>query len=159
MNERTQRLNALRAILSETEAESQEFIRQELSRRGFDVTQATLSRDLRTLRAAKVLDTRGHRYILPDHPLYRRTATPAPLADYHHNYGFISINFSGNVAILHTRPGYAGGLASDIDTHHLSNVAGTLAGDDTILLIMTEGADRNELIDELSGVIPALKRK
>lgn len=159
MNERSHRLNALRAILTETEAESQEFIRQELSRHGFDVTQATLSRDLRTLRAAKVLDSRGHRYILPDHPLYRRTPSPSPLADYHHNYGFISISFSDNVAILHTRPGYAGGLASDIDAHHLPNVAGTLAGDDTILLIMTEGASREELIDELAELIPALKKK
>lgn len=159
MNERTHRLNALRAILTETEAESQEFIRKELSRRGFDVTQATLSRDLRSLRAAKVLDARGHRYILPDHPLYRRTPSPTPLADYHHNYGFISISFSHNVAILHTRPGYAGGLASDIDAHHLAHVAGTLAGDDTILLIMAEEASREDVLDELGSIIPALKKK
>ena len=58
---------------------------------------------------------------------------------------------------MHTRAGYASGLASDIDAHKLSNVIGTIAGDDTILLIMAEGVSRQDFIDELATVVPAIK--
>lgn len=82
---------------------------------------------------------------------------PDVVPQYLRNTGFSSINFSGNMAILHTRPGYAAGLASDIDSHHLSSVAGTIAGDDTILVIISENASRQEFTDELATVIPAVK--
>ena len=61
------------------------------------------------------------------------------------------------MAVLKTRPGYAAGLASDIDSHKLSSVLGTIAGDDTILIIIREEASRQELTDELATVIPALR--
>lgn len=121
------------------------------------VTQATLSRDLSKLHAAKVLSNNGYRYILPENPLYRRTMKPDVVPQYLRNTGFLSINFSGNMAILHTRPGYAAGLASDIDSNNLSTVAGSLAGDDTILIIINEGATRQEFTDELATIIPAVK--
>lgn len=157
MKERADRLDTLRIILGSKEAGSQEGILRELSRHGFGVTQATLSRDLRKLKAVKVLGANGYRYILPDHPLYRRTATPAVASDFLRNTGFERIDFSGNLAVVHTRPGYAAGLASDIDAHRLPGVVGTIAGDDTILLVMSEGTDRQELIDELAVIVPAVR--
>lgn len=152
-----QRLEVLRVILSSSRFGSHEDILQELSKNGWDITQATLSRDLSKLHAAKVLDNEGYRYILPENPLYRRTVKPDLVPQYLRNTGFLAITFSGNLAVLRTRPGYAAGLASDIDGHELPSVAGTIAGDDTILIVLSEGTDRQTFTDELATVVPAVK--
>jgi len=157
MKDRLNRLETLQVILANKEAGSQEAILRELLRHGFKVTQATLSRDLRKLKAVKVLGRAGYKYVLPENPLYHRTLRPAAVPDFLRNTGFESIDFSGNLAVLHTRPGYAAGLASDIDARRLQTVVGTIAGDDTILLVTAEDADRQSLIDELASVIPAIK--
>ncbi len=158
MSNRMQRLEVLRVILSgSTDVSSHEQILGELAKNGWNVTQATLSRDLTKLHAAKILTADGYRYILPESPMYHRTVRPDIVPQYLRNTGFLSIAFSGNMAVLKTRPGYAAGLASDIDSHKLPTVLGTIAGDDTILIIIQESATRQELTDELAGVIPALK--
>ena len=158
IKDRSGRLEALRAIVSSKENGTQEDLLQELKRAGHEVTQATLSRDLRAIKATKIMSGNGYRYILPDHPLYKRTTTPNAVPEYlRMSSGFVSMEFSGNLAVVHTRPGYAGGLASDIDGYHLTTVLGTIAGDDTILLIIRENTDRQEFIDELGKVIPAVK--
>jgi transcriptional regulator of arginine metabolism len=59
--------------------------------------------------------------------------------------GDISLEFSGNIAVVKTIPGYAGAIASMIDKMNNSDILGTIAGDDTILLILREGADRNDI--------------
>ena len=158
IKDRSGRLEALRAILSNKESGTQESLLQELQRAGHVVTQATLSRDLRTIKATKIMSATGYRYILPDNPLYRRSATPGVVPEYlRMRSGFVSIDFSGNLAVIHTRPGYAGGLASDIDSHQISSVLGTIAGDDTILIVVREGVNKQLFVDELAEVIPAIK--
>lgn len=157
MSKRYERLEVLRVILASHEMGSHEEILKELAKNGWTVTQATLSRDLSKLHAAKVLSPEGYRYILPDSPLYRRTVKPDVVPQYLRNTGFLSMTFSATIAVLHTRPGYASGLASDIDAHNLSTVAGTVAGDDTIFVVVNEKADRQVFIDELATVIPAIK--
>ena len=72
MKQRYDRLETLRIILSRGEAGSQESILRQLTHMGFDVTQATLSRDLRKLKAVKVPYGDSYRYILPEHPHYQR---------------------------------------------------------------------------------------
>lgn len=157
MKKRMQRLELLRVILASRRYGSHEEILQELAKNGQDITQATLSRDLTKLHAAKVLDDGGYRYVLPENPLYRRRVKPDLVPHYLRNTGFLSITFSGNLAVLRTRPGYAAGLASDIDSQSLPTVAGTIAGDDTILIILSEEADRQAFTDDLATVIPAVK--
>lgn len=157
MNERASRLAALRVIISSKETGSQEDLLRELANHGFRVTQATLSRDLQTLKVAKIPSAGKYRYTLPEHRQYRRTANAGVVADFLRNTGFESIGFSGNLAVLHTRPGYAAGLASDIDAHRLPSVMGTIAGDDTILIVVNEGTERQTFVDELAQVVPAVK--
>lgn len=157
MKERSDRLETLRLILANKEAGSQEDILRELSHCGFSVTQATLSRDLRKLKAVKTSSPAGYRYILPDNPQYRRPVSQAAMLGYRNNIGFLSLTFSGNLAVVHTKPGYAGSLASDIDAHRLNGVAGTIAGDDTILIVMAEGTERQQFVDGLAEIIPAIK--
>lgn len=157
MKDRLNRLETLRVVLASKENGSQYEILHELKNHGFKVTQATLSRDLRKLRAIKVLGPSGYKYVLPENPQYRRSVSPTVVPEYLRNTGFLSIDFSGNLAVVHTRVGYAAGLASDIDSHHLQTVVGTIAGDDTILLVVAEDAGRQDVVDELATVVPAVK--
>ena len=157
MKQRYDRLETLRIILSRGEAGSQESILRQLTHMGFDVTQATLSRDLRKLKAVKVPYGDSYRYILPEHPHYQLNTQPSTLSDFLRATGFESLAFSGNLAVIHTRPGYAGGLASDIDARRLPEVVGTIAGDDAILIVIAEDVSRQDFVDALATVIPAIK--
>ena len=151
------RQKAILTILNQRRITTQEQLRDALLEQGIRVTQATLSRDLRKIKAVKVPIPEGYRYILPDHPHYQRKTSPSTISDYLRASGFESIDFSGNLAVVHTRPGYAGGLASDIDARSLPTIIGTIAGDDTVLIIMAEDTNRQSLIDDLATVIPAIK--
>ena len=82
MKTRNDRLSTLRIILSRGNVSSQGGILRELSRHGFDVTQATLSRDLHLIQAQKVTTANGYAYILQDHPNYRRKLSADTLAEY-----------------------------------------------------------------------------
>lgn len=70
--------------------------------------------------------------------------------------GFISINFSGNLSVIKTRPGYAGSLAYDIDSNTPPEVLGTIAGDDTVLVILEENISHQQAMLALSPFIPVL---
>lgn len=157
MNARFKRLEVIRVILSSQSIGSHEMLQKELERNGMSVTQATLSRDLAKMRAMKVITPEGYRYVLPDSPLYRRTVSQQVVPQVLRNSGFERLDFSGNLAVMHTRPGYASGLASDIDAHKLHNVIGTVAGDDTIILVIAEDVTRQDFVDELATVVPAVK--
>lgn len=156
MKSRNERMEVLRLILTNTEVGSQEALLQELEAEGYKVTQATLSRDLQKLKAAKVASATGYRYMLPENPLYRRRIS-AEIPGFLKNTGFVGLEFSGNIALLRTRPGYAAGISTDIDEHNLESVAGTLAGDDSIIVVIREGYDRQQVIDDLAHVLPAVK--
>lgn len=154
---RLDRIETLRYILTTQRIGGQHEILSELGRHGFHVTQATLSRDLRRLKAVKLATEDGYVYVLPDNPLYQRTGSPRTVPDYLRPAGFISLAFTGNLAVIHTRPGYAGGMAMEIDTHGLSGIIGTIAGDDTILIIMDETTPRQVIIDQLAELFPGVK--
>ena len=83
--------------------------------------------------------------------LYDYSALMQPVKEqtqYHPN-----IEFSGNLAVVKTRPGYAMGIASDIDTHAPCEILGTIAGDDTILIIPREGISRDKIVKALAHFI------
>lgn len=61
------------------------------------------------------------------------------------------------MAVIKTRPGYAGSTATDIDAHTLPELLGTLAGDDTVLLILREGVSREQAIEALRVIIPNIQ--
>ena len=147
-------MEALRAVLLGKEVGSQEEILQELERCGFSVTQATLSRDLRRIKAVKTTTAAGYKYILPENPHYRRPVSSAVLSMVSNTVGLRSIVFSGNIAVLHTRPGFAPSLASEIDSLDLAELAGTVAGDDTVIAVMTEGTQPASLVEVLSKYFP-----
>ena len=72
------------------------------------------------------------------------------------NPGSISLEFTGNIGVLKTRPGYASLLAYNIDNSDLHDILGTIAGDDTIFIAIKEGIDRKSVAERLSEIIPEL---
>lgn len=123
------RLSALRKLLEEGDASTQEDLVRELKAQKFTVTQSTISRDLSRLNAVKARDASGRIvYRLPDDLM----ASPPPvtdmkglLLDIHHNESLI---------VIKTTPGSASLLARLLDTSKPEGILGTIAGDDTIFV-------------------------
>lgn len=156
MNKKS-RLEAIKVIISSQEIGNQEELLVELKNAGFKLTQATLSRDLKQLKVAKAASMNGNYvYVLPNNTMYKRSTERVPLKEMMQSNGFVSLRFSGNMAVIKTRPGYASRTAYDIDNADISQIIGTVAGDDTILIILEEGFNKEELKHDLSQVVPGV---
>lgn len=147
MSTKKERLDAICRIIQTEAISNQEELLRSLTSSGFSTTQATLSRDIKQLKVAKVHDGNGNYvYRLPE-----QAALMQSDQDLDHSHP--NIEFSGNLAVVKTRPGYAMGIASDIDAHAPQEILATIAGDDTILIIPREGISRNRIIKALSNFI------
>ncbi len=156
MKNKINRLEVVKSIIETHRIGGQEELLNYLREEGFELTQATLSRDLKQLQIVKVAHpSGGYQYMLPeDVGLSRRQQLPSGGFASAAANGYLSIAFSGNLAVIKTRPGYAGSIASDIDMHAMPQFLGSLAGDDTLILVIREEASREEVIDALRVIIP-----
>jgi len=138
----------IKEVLQTDEINSQDMLLNILRDRGFELTQATLSRDIKELKIVKVPTSRGtYTYQFSDGVVLEE---PSPMTA----FGFLSIEFSGNLAVMKTRPGYAMAIAAEIDKKATDYILGTVAGDDTILLIPKENISKDEVLGSLSAFIP-----
>ena len=146
MKIKNSRMEALKMLISSNELGSQEEVLQALKREGFKITQATLSRDLKQLKVAKAASMNGkYVYVLPNETMYKRVHKPLSAIEMTRTPGFISINYSGNIGVIKTRPGYASSIAYNLDNSEIEDILGTIAGDDTIFIVIREGADTAEI--------------
>ena len=151
-------METLKMLISSMELGSQEEVLQALEKEGYKLTQATLSRDLKQLKVAKAASMNGkYVYVLPNETMYKRISKPRSANEMLQVSGFLSINFSGNMGVIKTRPGYASSIAYNIDDSDIPEIIGTIAGDDTIFIVIKEGATYNDVIEGLSMVIPNIK--
>lgn len=158
MKSKNNRLDAIKMIISSKEVGSQEELLQELLKEGYSLTQATLSRDLKQLKVAKAASMNGNYvYVLPNNTMYKRMTEQHSVTEMLRFNGVVNLEFSGNLAVIKTRPGYASSVAYDIDNHNFEEIIGTIAGDDTILLVIREGSSRTSVLDALSFIIPNVK--
>ena len=142
------RLEMLRNLLQTNRFESQEEVLNALREQGFKLAQPTLSRDLRTLKVSKVCtEDGGYAYILPEANEPEPKAQDIP-------YGFKSVDFIGNFAIVKTASTYANSLAIEIDRLNIKEILGTVAGYDTLIVIMREDAPKSVVIDALKKLLP-----
>ena len=157
MKKKADRLDTIKMIISSQEIRLQEELMQELEKEGFNVTQATLSRDLKQLKVAKAANLRGNYvYVLPNNVMYRRQ-TKQSVSDMLNASGFISVDVAANIAVIHTRPGYASGMAYDIDNHKPEGVLGTIAGDDTIMMVTSQHLTQDQVMEILEMVFPNIQ--
>ena len=158
MKVKNDRIETLKMLISSMELGSQEEVLQALQREGFTLTQATLSRDLKQLKVAKAASMNGkYVYVLPNETMYKRVHKTQTAREMLESPGYLSLNFSGNLGVIKTRPGYASLIAYNIDNADIPQIIGTIAGDDTIMIVIKEGASKEELVDGLSMVIPTIK--
>ena len=158
MKDKKNRLEALRLIISSQQMGSQEELLNALQNEGFNLTQATLSRDLKQLKVAKAATMSGNYvYVLPNESMYKRVSTHSSVREMMQVPGFISIQFSGNMGVIKTRPGYASAIAWNIDRSDIPEILGTIAGDDNIFIVIKEGVSHQHVTEALKEVIPNIK--
>ena len=157
MNSKIDRHNQIKRIILDNKIASQDELLDSLRKEGFELTQATLSRDLKEIRVGKLADLlKGSVYVLHEQ-LNKNTQqgnTPSiPLNS------VLSVVFSNHLCVIRTFPAFASTIANFIDGSRLAEVAGTIAGDDTILVIPREGYTRKEILKAIGSVIPDLENK
>lgn len=141
-------------LISSKELCSQDEVLKALKKEGFTLTQATLSRDMKQLKVAKAASMNGkYVYVLPNETMYRRVTRPMEASEMLVTPGFVSLNFSGNMGVIRTRPGYASSIAYNIDNSGMDEILGTIAGDDTIFIVIKEGCSYQQVQEALSSVI------
>ena len=151
MNQKTQRLATIRKIIRSELVGSQEELIARLAECGIEITQSTLSRDLKFKNVAKVPHkNKGYIYVLPN------TAQHDVNISSNISDNITSLTFSGNLGVLKTKAGYASAISVPIDNLDCPNIIGTIAGDNTVLIILREEANRNQVIESLMRIFPML---
>ncbi len=181
MKSRKERLAILREILETSSASSQEQLTKMMADRGVNITQATLSRYLKRMKVVKTVGADGeYTYRFPvgygmeyrpiinlDEPPSQEVRNLQQPTSYtqlmmkqqmEDNIKRIAtkVDFSGNIIVIHTRPGYASSLASELDENGRNFILGTVAGDDTIIAVKKEDVTQNEVKSALRRIIPSL---
>lgn len=132
---KTRRQAKILELVRERAIETQEELAAILRAEGFEVTQATVSRDIKELSLVKIPgENNTSYYASPDEPVLRRGGEDRLKRLV--RLSLTDINSSENLIILKTPPGEAQGMASAIDHSHWPQIIGTVAGDDTILIIV-----------------------
>ena len=154
MKERQARLKAIKSLIKNNIIESQDDLLNLLLQEGYEVTQATLSRDLKLLKVGKVPDGKsGYMYALPG-----EDDSAESEAIYVQDFlrGYVSIDFSGNIVVIKTFPGHANTVCNAIDNLNLDEVLGTVAGDNCMFACLREGISGEEFLETLKRHIPGI---
>ena len=150
MSKRYSRQNRIIEIITNTEVDTQEKLAALLRESGFEVTQATISRDIKELQLVKTLSSSGkYKYAVStskDLPvtdrfikIFRQTVT--------------SVDSSGNIILVKTLPGCANAAGEAIDNSNLPHIKGSIAGDNTLLLVADKEENVPAIIDEFNKML------
>ena len=148
---KSQRQAKILEIIANKNIETQEQLLAELQAEGFRGTQATISRDIKELRIVKELTSLG---------AYRYTVSTSDLGSSFSarlNTIFrecvISFDYAQNIIVVRTLPGLASAAGSAIDAMNLHSIVGTLAGDDTVMIVMRDTNAAATLCGEIKGLL------
>ena len=145
------RQNEIIKIVQSQDVETQEQLLEELKSRGFVTTQATISRDIKDLRLVKELTGTGsYRYALSDRK--SSAASDTRLRNIFKE-GVVSVDVAQNIVVVRTMPGLASAACSALDNMEIEGVVGTLAGDDTGILIMRDNALAQQFSSEVHKLL------
>ena len=143
------RQDTILSLIAAEEIPTQEVLRERMEEHGFAVTQATLSRDIRELKLTKIATNDGRqKYALMQpqgagmNEKYLRV-----LKD-----GFVSMDMAQNILVIKTVSGMAMAVAAAIDAMHWSEVAGSIAGDDTIMCAIRSAEDTLRVMDKIGRI-------
>jgi transcriptional regulator of arginine metabolism len=151
------RLDKIKEIIVSFNISSQDELLNVLKTSGFDLTQATLSRDLKQLKVAKIPTVSGYRYSLSSKIVEYGRAKSSSKTTNRIPGGILSIDFTGTMGVIKTSPGFASALAWSIDNYADNRILGTIAGDDTIFLAINEKSSRRDVLSLLGELFPEIK--
>lgn len=141
MSEKVNRKNVIAGIINTQKIRTQEDLMRTLEGRGISVTQATLSRDIKELGAVKVSDGRNGQY-------YRIQAPSVPKS----HFSAESVEVSGQLCVIRSKPGFASAIASVVDSCGMEGIMGSIAGDDTVLVMLKDDADNDYIQSTLKSM-------
>ena len=141
-------------IIAEYPIETQDELLTRLKDEGYKATQATISRDIKDLRLVKTLGSDGK---------YRYVSASKNSTDIRSNFSSLfassvnSIDFAQNIVVIKTLSGMAQAVCAALDSNDYKAVVGTIAGDDTILLVIREGFTPGAVVRALRDILPNLQ--
>jgi len=145
------RHNTILRLISENNVETQQQLAEMLIAEGFAATQATVSRDIKELNIIKVHDHDEHyKYAVAKQD--RPTSDSAKLQTIFREC-VVSIDYAVNIVVIRTLTGSASAAAAALDAMHLPNIVGTIAGDDTIFLVMRSQVKAQDFCSDMRNLL------
>ena len=144
------RQEAILRVISQYEVETQQELAQRLKEEGFEVTQATVSRDIRDMKLSKMPTGEGHQKYVRFHNDEKH------LSGKYVNVlkeGFVSIDMAQNILVVKTVSGMAMAVAAAIDAMKYPEIVGTIAGDDTIMMAVRTVEDTKRLMNQILQLV------
>ena len=144
------RQEAILCVISQYEVETQQELAQRLKEEGFEVTQATVSRDIRDMKLSKMPTGEGHQKYVRFHNDEKH------LSGKYVNVlkeGFVSIDMAQNILVVKTVSGMAMAVAAAIDAMKYPEIVGTIAGDDTIMMAVRTVEDTKSLMNQILQLV------
>lgn len=146
-NDSRRRQSLLRKLLAEGRLSTQEELAEEIRQQGFDITQSTISRDLRKIGAVKMVNSEGDTvYKLSPERL------PAPVLppDSRLKHLLLNVQHNGSLVVIHTTVGSASLVAAHLDHVQIPGILGTIAGDDTIFIAPVTAGDLDRIVESIN---------
>ncbi|MEA2015417.1 MAG: arginine repressor [Actinomycetota bacterium] len=144
---RSKRLKLIKEIISSKKISSQGDLLNELIKKGYNITQSTISRDLNYLRVAKVRNYLGEEYYTIDKGSYEGKFIDPGKFKSKFNESVISVKRANNIIVVKTFAGEAQGTAAVIDGMNFIEILGTVAGDDTVICVINSSADAEKVLN------------
>ncbi len=157
MKGKDERLTAIRQLIKTNKIQNQDELLDLLQKEGFDVTQATLSRDLRFLQVVKIPEENGA-YIYAfssDSSSSEIETSQIYIQDFLR--GYLSIETSGNMVVIKTFQGHANTVCNAIDNLDIPEILGTVAGDNTMFAVLREGVTKAQFEKSMKEKFPGVE--
>jgi transcriptional regulator of arginine metabolism len=152
MGNKAERLSLIRRIIEEDLIGSQEELIKRLAEHGVHATQSTLSRDFKEINISKMPHhSKGYIYVLSDILGNDAIANTSNIGE-----AVLDIKFSHNIAVLFTKSGYASAISTIIDSRKSKEILGTVAGDNNIIIILSEDTTHQEVLAQMQQLFPTL---
>lgn len=152
MGNKAERLSLIRHIIEEDLIGSQEELIKRLAEHGVHATQSTLSRDFKEINISKMPHhSKGYIYVLSDVLGNDAIANTSNIGE-----AVLDIKFSHNIAVIFTKSGYASAISTIIDSHKSKEILGTVAGDNNIIIILSENTTHEDILAQMQQLFPTL---
>ena len=147
---KTKRQTKILELIQKHDIETQEELSDYLRREGYQVTQATVSRDIRELKLTKIaMDNGRQRYaVLSDADTGMAERLVRVLRE-----GFVSMDYAGNILVIKTVSGMASAVGAAVDAIKLSEIIGSIAGDDTLMCVIRTEEDAVNIMNKLRKIV------